>query len=81
MLLYPWGIRTGPDGPLAPIMVHGPAPPGALPSGDADVPSGDDIDPDRPAPGTTDLVQSILAGYAYHLNVMPLDAECPTLDN
>jgi ribonuclease BN (tRNA processing enzyme) len=24
MLLYPWGIRTGPDGPLPPIRVYGP---------------------------------------------------------
>jgi len=24
MLLYPWGVRTGPDGPLAPIRVYGP---------------------------------------------------------
>jgi hypothetical protein len=29
------------------------------------------------APGTTDLVENILAGYAYHLNVMPLDANMP----
>jgi ribonuclease BN (tRNA processing enzyme) len=25
MLLYPWGVRTGPDGPLPPIRVYGPA--------------------------------------------------------
>ena len=31
----------------------------------------------RPGPGTTDLVGRILAGYAYHLNVMPLDAVMP----
>jgi ribonuclease BN (tRNA processing enzyme) len=35
------------------------------------------IDPDHPVPGTTDLAQSILAGYAYDLNVMPLDARMP----
>ena len=35
------------------------------------------IRPELPAPGTTDLVESILAGYAYHLNVMPLDARMP----
>jgi ribonuclease BN (tRNA processing enzyme) len=29
------------------------------------------------APGTTDLIECILAGYAYHLNVMPLDARMP----
>ncbi len=51
MLLYPWGIRTGPDGPLAPIRVYG--------------------------PGTTDLVQGILAAYSYDLKVMPLDADMP----
>jgi ribonuclease BN (tRNA processing enzyme) len=77
MLLYPWGIRTGPDGPLPPIMVNGPASPGTLPSGEATFQRDTTIDPDGPAPGTTELVQSILAGYAYHLNVMPLDARMP----
>jgi ribonuclease BN (tRNA processing enzyme) len=77
MLLYPWGVRTGAHGPLPPIQVHGPAPPAALPSGDAAFHRETTIDPERAAPGTTDLVQSILAGYAYHLNVMPLDARMP----
>lgn len=77
MLLYPWGIRTGPQGPLAPIQVHGPASPGTLPGGDAAFFRLTTIHPDRAAPGTADLVQSILAGYAYHLNVMPLDARMP----
>ncbi len=77
MLLYPWGIRTGAHGPLPPIRVYGPGPPDMLPSGDATFHRQTTIDPDRPAPGTTDLVQSILAGYAYHLNVMPLDARMP----
>src|SRR5580658_125596 len=27
MLLYPWGARTGDDGPLAPIRVYGPSRP------------------------------------------------------
>ena len=35
------------------------------------------IHPERPTPSAADLVQSILAGYAYHLNVMPLDASMP----
>jgi ribonuclease BN (tRNA processing enzyme) len=74
MLLYPWGIRTGPHGPLAPIRVYGPGAPVALPSGDAAFHRETTIHPERAAPGTTDLVQCILAGYAYHLNVMPLDA-------
>ena len=30
-----------------------------------------------PFPGLTDLVDNILAGYAYHLNVMPLDCHMP----
>ena len=77
MLLYPWGVRTGAHGPLPPIRVYGPGPPEALPSGDATFHRETTIHPDRPAPGTTDLVQSILAGYAYHLNVMPLDARMP----
>ena len=33
----------------------------------------------RARPGPTDLVGRILAGYAYHLNVMPLDAVMPDL--
>ena len=78
MLLYPWGVRTGPHGPLPPIQVHGPAAPGALPSGDAAFHrETTTIHPERAVPGTADLVQSILAGYAYHLNVMPLDARMP----
>jgi ribonuclease BN (tRNA processing enzyme) len=33
--------------------------------------------PELPGPGTVDLVEYLLAGYAYHLNVMPLDAQMP----
>src|SRR5580693_5954694 len=36
LLLYPWGVRTGGDGPLPPIRVYGPSQPQALPEGDAD---------------------------------------------
>jgi ribonuclease BN (tRNA processing enzyme) len=77
MLLYPWGDREGDNGPLAPIRVYGPARPGALPTGDATFHRTSTIHPELPAPGTTDLVGNILAGYAYHLNVMPLDAHMP----
>ena len=77
MLLYPWGVRTGNDGPLAPIRVYGPSRPRALPTGDATFHRETTIHPELPAPGTADLVNSILAGYAYHLNVMPLDASMP----
>jgi ribonuclease BN (tRNA processing enzyme) len=35
MLLYPWGVRAGPGGPLPPVRVHGPARPDVLPPGDA----------------------------------------------
>ncbi len=35
------------------------------------------IHPELPDPGTADLVNNILAGFAYHLNVMPLDAWMP----
>jgi ribonuclease BN (tRNA processing enzyme) len=77
MLLYPWGVRTGADGPLPPIRVYGPAAPVTVPDGDAAFHRETTIHPDRPAPGTSDLVQNILAGYAYHLNVMPLDARMP----
>jgi ribonuclease BN (tRNA processing enzyme) len=74
LLLYPWGVRTG---ALAPIRVYGPSRPPALPAGDEDFYRQTTISPDRPAPGTADLVGHILAGYAYHLNVMPLDARMP----
>jgi ribonuclease BN (tRNA processing enzyme) len=77
MLLYPWGVRTDAQGPLPPIRVFGPAAPEALPSGDATFNRETTIHPERAAPGTSALVQSILAGYAYHLNVMPLDARMP----
>jgi ribonuclease BN (tRNA processing enzyme) len=77
MLLYPWGVRVGDGGPLAPIRVYGPSRPGRVPTGDAAFRRVTTIHPERPAPGTTDLVESILAGYAYHLNVMPLDARMP----
>ncbi len=77
LLLYPWGGRTGEDGPLAPIRVYGPSPPETLPAGDAIFHRQTTIHPERPAPGTADLVDSILASYAYHLNVMPLDARMP----
>jgi ribonuclease BN (tRNA processing enzyme) len=77
MLLYPWGVRVGDNGPLAPIRVYGPSRPDPVPTGDAAFHSETIIHPERPAPGTTDLIGSILAGYAYHLNVMPLDARMP----
>jgi ribonuclease BN (tRNA processing enzyme) len=77
MVIYPWGAREGDSGPLAPIRVYGPPRPGALPAGDATFHRATTIHPELPAPGTADLVESILAGYAYHLNVMPLDAHMP----
>ena len=77
MLLYPWGVRAGDNGPLAPIRVYGPSRPDTLPSGDAVFHRQTTICPELPAPGTTDLIAHILAGYAYHLNVMPLDSHMP----
>jgi ribonuclease BN (tRNA processing enzyme) len=77
MLLYPWGGREDDKGPLPPIRVYGPPRPEALPTGDATFHRETTINPELPAPGTVDLVEHILAGYAYHLNVMPLDARMP----
>jgi ribonuclease BN (tRNA processing enzyme) len=77
LLLYPWGVRVGDNGPLPPIRVYGPPRPEALPAGDATFHRQTTIHPELPAPGTTDLVGHILAGYAYHLNVMPLDCYMP----
>jgi ribonuclease BN (tRNA processing enzyme) len=73
MILYPWGVRTG----VAPLRVYGPPRPASLPDGDAAFRRQTIIHPEVPAPGTTDLVADILAGSAYHLNVMPLDAHMP----
>ncbi len=77
MLLYPWGLRAGPDGPLPPVQVYGPGRPAKLPAGDAAFGRVTTIHPELPDPGITDLVAHIMAGYAYHLNVMPLDAAMP----
>ncbi len=77
LLLYPWGARTSDHGPLPPIRVYGPGRPAALPAGDGGFRRQTVIHPELPAPGTTDLVASIVAGFAYHLNVMPLDARMP----
>jgi ribonuclease BN (tRNA processing enzyme) len=77
LLLYPWGLRAGPDGPLPPVQVYGPGRPAHLPDGDAAFHRQTTVHPELPAPGTTDLVGHLLAGYAYHLNVMPLDAAMP----
>jgi len=77
MLLYGWGARVGGNGPLAPIRVYGPSRPRQLPAGDAVFHRQTTIHPDLPAPGTADLIEHIVAGYAYHLNVMPLDCYMP----
>jgi ribonuclease BN (tRNA processing enzyme) len=77
LLLYPWEVRVRPDGPAPPVRVYGPGRPAQVPAGDADFRRQTTICPELPAPGTTDLVGHILAGYAYHLNVMPLDAAMP----
>ena len=77
MLLYGWGGRVRDDRKIAPIRVYGPSPPETLPSGDATFHRQTTIHPELPDPGTADLVRHILAGYAYHLNVMPLDASMP----
>jgi ribonuclease BN (tRNA processing enzyme) len=74
MILYPWGVRGSSPGP---IQVYGPSRPAALPAGDATFHRQTTISPELPAPGTADLVGHILAGYAYHLNVMPLDCYMP----
>jgi ribonuclease BN (tRNA processing enzyme) len=77
MLLYPWGVRAGDNGPLAPIRVYGPSRPATVPAGDAVFHRQTTICPELPVPGTADLVGHILAGFAYHLNVMPLDCYMP----
>jgi hypothetical protein len=80
MLLYPWGIRFDDHRPLPPIRVFGPSAPEVAPSGDHLFGRTTTVHPERPFPGTTDLVENIIAGYAYHLNVMPLDTQMPDPD-
>jgi ribonuclease BN (tRNA processing enzyme) len=77
LLIDPWGVRHGDDGPLPPVRVYGPSRAAALPAGEGAFQRQTTIHPALPAPGTQDLVESILAAYAYHLNVMPLDARMP----
>ena len=78
MLLYPWGGRVAVGGAaLPPVWVYGPGAPDLAPAGDALFTRETIIHPERPFPGVTDLVDNVLAGYAYHLNVMPLDCHMP----
>jgi len=78
MLLYPWGGRVADGGaPLPPVRVYGPGAPDVAPAGTAPFTRETTIHPERPFPGVTDLVDNVLAGYAYHLNVMPLDCHMP----
>lgn len=58
LLIYPWGGRSGDDGPLPPIRVYGPSRPGAVPVGDASFRRQTTIHPELPAPGTEDLVRN-----------------------
>jgi ribonuclease BN (tRNA processing enzyme) len=74
LILYPWGVRTSDSGP---VHVYGPSRPQTPPTGDETFHRDTTIHAERPFPGTTDLVESLLAGYAYHLNVMPLDCYMP----
>jgi ribonuclease BN (tRNA processing enzyme) len=73
MILYPWGVR----GSCPPLRVYGPSRPDAPPAGDAIFRRVTTIHPEQPAPGTADLVDHLQAAFAYHLNVMPLDARMP----
>jgi len=77
MILYPWGVRENSGGPLPPIRVYGPSRHERLPDGDALFHRETTIHPERPTPGAAELVDAILAGYAFHLNIMPLDAHMP----
>jgi ribonuclease BN (tRNA processing enzyme) len=77
LVLYPWGLRVGENGPLPPIRVYGPSRPEGLPAGDAIFHRVTTIHPEQAVPGTADMVDHILAAFAYHLNVMPLDARMP----
>ena len=51
MLLYPWGVRAGENGPLPPIRVYGPSRPESPPAGDGTLHRRTTIHPERPFPG------------------------------
>jgi len=55
----------------------GTARPTVVPVGDATFHRKTTIHHTQPFPGITDLVEHILAGNAYHLNVLPLDVHMP----
>lgn len=82
VILYPWGLRKNDDGPLPALQVIGPAGPATIPEPQKE---GDDggfnrdtvVRPAAPTPGITELVASVIDGWAYHLNVMPLDSPMP----
>lgn len=71
MLLYNWGPAV--DGFTEPFQVVGPAGANALPRG---------FQPPvvtPPTPGTRDLMNGILAGYAYDVNIRTYDEDRPPL--
>jgi ribonuclease BN (tRNA processing enzyme) len=80
LLLYPWGIRSSENGQLPAVRVYGPGSPAIPPVGDDVFRRLTTVHPEHPFPGTTDLVENILAAFAYHLNVMPLDCHMPDPD-
>jgi ribonuclease BN (tRNA processing enzyme) len=71
MLLYPWGARTRPVDVVGPCCTTG------IPDDDGELHRDMLVRPDRPSPGTVDLLGYLIGGFAYHLNVMPLDAPMP----
>ncbi len=55
-----------------PVSIYGPGPAGALPEpfGAESVPL---VQPDRPTPGTTDLIHGLLSSYAYDMNIRNIE--------
>ena len=62
MLLYPWGVRADENGPLTPIRVYGPSRPESPPAGPPAFHRQTTIHPERPFPGTSDLVTASWPG-------------------
>jgi hypothetical protein len=69
------GRPVGEDGPLAPVRVYGPSRPAALPSGGATFGRETTIHPERPAPGTADLVARLILSHYLPADLDAISAE------
>jgi ribonuclease BN (tRNA processing enzyme) len=57
-----------------PLPVHGPGSAGRLPTTSKPLPL---VDPDRPPPGTSELLAGLLGAYAYEINIRAVESSDP----